>query len=41
MKNRQAVYVMIQEYQLGMGNLTEKPGSLAKEIIFLAAEKKS
>lgn len=41
MKNRQAVYIRIEEYQLGMGNFTEKPGSVAKEIIFLAVEKKS
>lgn len=40
-KNRQAVYVRIEEYQLGMGNLMEKPGSVAKEIISLAVEKKS
>lgn len=38
---RQAEYVRIEEYQLGMGNVMEKPGSEAKEIIFLAAEKKS
>lgn len=38
---RQAEYVRIEGYQLGMGNVMEKPGSVAKEIIFLAAEKKS
>lgn len=37
---RQAEYVGIEEYQLGMGNVTQKPGSVAKEIIFLAVEKK-
>lgn len=38
---RQAVYVRTEEYQLGMSNVVEKPGSVAKEIIFLAAEEKS
>ena len=41
MRIRQAEYVRIEGYQLGMGNVTEKPGSVAKEIIFLAGEKKS
>lgn len=31
----------LKEYQLEMGNLTEKPASVAKEIIFLTVEKKS
>lgn len=35
---RQAEYIRIEEYQLGTGNVMEKPGSVAKEIIFLAAE---
>lgn len=38
---RQEGYVRIEGYQLGMGNVVEKHGSVAKEIIFLAAEKKS
>lgn len=38
---RQTGYARIEGYQLGMGNVTEKPGSVAKEIIFLAAEEKS
>lgn len=38
---RQAASSRIGQYQLGMGNVTEKPGSGAKEIIFLAAEQKS
>lgn len=41
MRIRQAEYVRIEGYQLGMGNVMEKPGSWAKEIIFLAVEKKS
>lgn len=38
---RQEGFVRIEGYQLGMGNVLEKHGSVAKEIIFLAAEKKS
>lgn len=38
---RQAEFVRIEEYQLGMGNVMEKPGSVAKGIIFLAVGKKS
>lgn len=38
---RQAEYVRIEEYQLGTGNVMEEPGSVAKEIIFLAVEEKS
>lgn len=38
---RQADNIRIEECQLGMGNVMEKPGSVAKEIIFLAVERKS
>lgn len=38
---RQAEYVGIEEYQLEMSTAVEKPASVAKEIIFLAGEKKS
>lgn len=38
---RQAEYVRIEGYQLGMGNVVEKPGSVAKEISSLAVENKS
>lgn len=41
LKIRQAEYIRIEEYQLGMGDVMEKPRSVAKEIIFLAKEKKS
>lgn len=40
-KIRQADSVRIEENQLRMGNVMVKPGSVAKEIIFLAVEKKS
>lgn len=32
--------VQIEEPQLGTGNFMEEPGSVAKEIIFLAEERK-
>lgn len=41
MRIRQAEYSKNEEYQLGMGNAMEKLGSVAKEIIFLAEERKS
>lgn len=38
---READCIRIEEYQLRMGDVSEKPRSVAKEIIFLAAKKKS